>query len=576
MEGNYPLASEGILALLNGEVSSESRQKKSQAQELLALAIEHGDFWTSPDGVEFVTFAQSGPSEHWPLDSRRARQWLAGLYYEAHGKPLSSQTISDVVELLKWRAVRSNKRIRVHLRIAKLHDILFLDLCDDSWQAVEITKHGWRVCAPYIAFRRTRGMLPLPHPEDGEIELLRNFLNVDDEGFVLVISWLVAAMREEGPFPILLLEGEQGSGKSTAARVLRSLVDPNACPLRSIPREERDLMIAARNAWVLAFDNLSGIPPWLSDTLCRLATGGGFATRKLYTDADEELFSAMRPIVCTGIDDIGSRHDFLDRCIRVVLPPIPDEKRKDEATFWSEFERVRPKILGGLLDAVCAGLKNWGNTKLDRLPRMADFARWVVACEEALPWRPGTFLEVYSENRQETILQATELDPFICALRNLVSEGEWEGTPTELLAALSSSVSEAVKRSSSWPSTPERLGRKIKRSMSFLRALGIAVESYRKSGGSRTRVYRIFRESPDKTVPTVPTVPNQEKDQENQGFRGGTVSRDSNGGGTDLLSRPKPAPEAGWDGRDGRDSNIPTFSKKPHEQGDGWDEIVLE
>jgi hypothetical protein len=79
-------------------------------------------------------------------------------------------------------------------------------------------------------------------------------------------------------------------------------VDPNAAPARALPREDRELFIAANNGHVLAFDNLSSLPSGLSDTLCRLASGGGFAVRKLYTDQDEVLFDAARPVDADGAD----------------------------------------------------------------------------------------------------------------------------------------------------------------------------------------------------------------------------------------------------------------------------------
>src|SRR5262249_54004620 len=143
---------------------------------------------------------------------------------------------------------------------------------------------------------RARGLLPLPVPvAGGMLSDLRAFINVpDDDDWKLVVAWLKAAFRPRGPYPILVLNGEQGSAKTTTAKVLRSLVDPNTSPARREPKESRDLMIAAHNSWVIAFDNLSHVPQWLSDDLCRLSTGGGFSTRELHTDADEILFESQR------------------------------------------------------------------------------------------------------------------------------------------------------------------------------------------------------------------------------------------------------------------------------------------
>src|SRR5262249_4862714 len=175
---------------------------------------------------------------------------------------------------------------QIHLRTAGYNGKIYLDLCDEQWRAVEIDAKGWRVVdVPPGRFTRARGMLPLPIPvQGGTVPDLQQFINIKDPGdFMLLVAYIVAALRNCGPYPILALRGEEGTGKSTLVRVVRSLIDPNKVPLRTLPRDERDLYIAAGNGYLLAFDNVSTLPPWLSDALCRLATGGGFAIRMLYT-----------------------------------------------------------------------------------------------------------------------------------------------------------------------------------------------------------------------------------------------------------------------------------------------------
>src|SRR5207253_9109386 len=187
------------------------------------------------------------------------------------------------------------------------------DLADKDWRAVEVTGRGWRIVAnPPVRFIRPRGLLPLSQPASGGcVAELRDYLNVSsDAAWQLAVAWLVAAFFPHGPYPVLALHGEQGSAKSTMARLLRSLIDPNAAPLRSEPREARDLIISATNGWLVALDNLSHLPPWLSDALCRLSTGGGFATRELYTDSEEVIFDAQRPVILTGIEEVATRSDL--------------------------------------------------------------------------------------------------------------------------------------------------------------------------------------------------------------------------------------------------------------------------
>src|SRR5215469_16231220 len=283
-----------------------------------------------------------------------------------------------------------------------LSALLYLDLGDATWRAVEIDTTGWRVVDnPPVRFRRASGMQPLPVPiQGGSITALRSFLNVQtDSDFVLVVAWALAVLRNRGPYPVLVLSGEQGSAKSTFSAILRALLDPNTAPLRALPREDRDLFIAASNGHVLAFDNVSWLPAWISDTLCRLATGGGFAVRQLYTDQDEVLFDAARPVILNGIEDIVTRPDLADRAVFLTLEPIPEERRRSEAELWASFETERPCILGALLDAVVEGLKRLPETNLPKLPRMADFALWATAAELAL-WKQGTFWAAYASNRE--------------------------------------------------------------------------------------------------------------------------------------------------------------------------------
>ena len=234
-----------------------------------------------------------------------------------------------------------------------------------------------------------------------------------------MVAWALAVLRNRGPYPVIVLSGEQGSAKSTVSAILRSLLDPNSAPLRALPREDRDLFIAANNSHVLAFDNVSGLQPWISDTLCRLSTGGGFAVRQLYTDRDEVLFDAVRPVILNGIEDIAARPDLADRAIFLTLESIPEERRRPEAELWAAFETERPRILGALLDAVVQGLRRLPDTKLERLPRMADFALWASACEPAI-WPPGTFWSAYCGNRDEAVENVIEADPVAAVVRALM------------------------------------------------------------------------------------------------------------------------------------------------------------
>ena len=235
---------------------------------------------------------------------------------------------ANPLDLFEARAQFDGPQRQVHIRTAEHAGHLYVDLADAHWRAVEIKPEGWRVIdCPPVRFRRPAGILPLPGPErGGSMEELNSFLNVENRNdFILTVSWLLAALRAGGPYPLLAISGEQGSAKTVLSKLLKALIDPNAAPVRSLSREERELMIAANNGYLLAFDNLSGLPDWLSDALCRLATGGSFAVRQLYTDDEEMLFEAARPILLNGIEEVVSRPDLGDRAIFLTLAPIGEE-----------------------------------------------------------------------------------------------------------------------------------------------------------------------------------------------------------------------------------------------------------
>ncbi|MDP9348714.1 MAG: hypothetical protein M3P24_06185, partial [Gemmatimonadota bacterium] len=543
---------------------------KTQVQHLLELAEASAELWHTPDLEAYATVQINGHAEHWPLSSASFANWLRLAFYRSESRPPGAQALAEAVSLLDARAQFEGPEYLVFVRVAEQGDRLYLDLCDSEWRVVEIDSRGWHVLerSP-VRFRRARGMLPLPVPQAGASleSLVRPMLNVeDDTGWRLLVSWLLAALRPRGPYPLLVLQGEQGSAKSTTARVLRELVDPGSAIARSSPREERDLMVAARNGWVLSYDNLSRVQDWLSDALCRLSTGGAFATRQLYTDAEEVLFSAQRPIILNGIEELAERDDLRDRALIVTLPPIPEERRRDESTFWKEFERARPAILAGLLDAVSGAVRALPQMELSRRPRLADFALWATAAEEGLGWQPGAFMQAYEENRAAAVEISVEGNPVAQAVVSLAREREFKGTATELLQLLTRRVGEEQARRRDWPGTPRKLSGLLRRAGASLRASGVSVEYERESGGSRTRLISISPVA-QRTAPTVPTVPQLLKSRADSTLPHREEWDDTDSSGLEpsyLRPAESPVSTGEWDGWDDRDDPVQASAEREH------------
>lgn len=252
--------------------------------------------------------------------------------------------------------------------------------------------------------------------------------------------------------------------------------------LRAEAREARDLAIAANNSWLVCYDNLSNLPPWLSDALCRLATGGGFATRELYSNDEEIIFDAMRPLMMNGIEELATRSDLLDRALVLYLPNIADTARRTETDIWGDFRRVHARVLGALLDAVSAALANFDGVRLERLPRMADFAQWAVAAETTLRFNAGDFMRAYTRNRTDANEIALDSSLVGSAVRSFMAgRNEWSGTANALLTELSRSVSDMTRNNPSFPKKANKLSGELRRIAPNLRKIGFIVEFSREA-----------------------------------------------------------------------------------------------
>ena len=412
-----------------------------------------------------------------PLDSGDFSSWLKYTYYRNVSKPADDSQVNKAIDLLKYEAIYDCPEKMVHKRVAMLDGKVYIDMARDG-RAVEISASGWKlVSKPPVKFIASSGMASLPDPErGGSLDQLKELINLpDDDSFKLVVGWVLQAMNPEGQYPALILQGEQGTAKTWTTKVLRSLTDPSEVPTRSLPKSEQDLMVSASSSWVMAYDNLSNISGH-SDALCRLATGAGFTKRKLYADTEEVMINVKRPIILNGIGQLAVRHDLIDRTIVINLPIIDKTKRKPEQVLDKQLKEAIPALLGCLYDAISTGLKNIDTVDASDFPRMADFARWVIACEPGLPWAAGEFMEAYDGNRAGAVEEAINSDPVCIAIVQLMrGKDVWTGTHTDLLEALESTKKHSARFDQTLPTNPSLLSRKLTESTAFLRESGLRV-----------------------------------------------------------------------------------------------------
>jgi hypothetical protein len=452
-------------------VSGAEEKGPSQATGLVQLAKAAYTLVMSEDGRPYGV-RRNGANLALPLRGRAGlRAQLARQFTETHrGQVPSQSALADALTVLEGIAGATDP-IPVHLRVAGDAEQVVLDLGTADGRCVVVTAEGWSVQGRSpVLFRRSGAMSPMPVPEsagDG-LAMLRGMVNMDDASFHQLVAWLVAAWIPHIPHPVLTFKGEQGTGKSKNAQMVINLIDPSAATKRSQPRDVKTWGTQAFNSWALCLDNISTIPPWFSDTLCKAVTGEGLIDRALYTDDDVVVLTFRRVLAMTTIDAGALGGDLGERLLMLELSVIPENRRRTEEEIDSAYNAARPAILASLLDLLSAVLRELPNVRPDRLPRMADFARVLATVDRIQGW---STLPDYLKASENVAVEALEADPFAAAVTSFIeTHGAYTGTVTQFLNLLPPPDGHHPK----WPKTAAHAGALLRRFAPALRAAGIS------------------------------------------------------------------------------------------------------
>lgn len=478
----------------NSRTTAETESVSSKALSL----CDKLELFHNQEDKAFALIVIDGCQEVFEIAGKHFKRWLQSRYYKVNNKVISSNTLIEIITILEAKAHFEGEKRETSIRMVAKADKIYIDLCNSKRQCVEISSEGWVILEKSpIMFVRKEGMSEIPSPQaGGDISLLKSFLNIYSKDLPLIVAWILGALRGKPPYPILILQGEQGSGKSTATEILRKLIDPSNVPLRGVINDERDLVVSASSAHMLVMDNTSFIKPQMADTLCRISTGGGFARRRLYSDSDEVLIKISNPIVINGISNLPERPDLLERSIMVELPSVTTN-RQTHQKIMEDFEKELPRLLGALYTALSCAIKQLPVTQLEHPPRMADFAYFVASAENALDWQLGTILRCLNNNQHDLAENSIESNTFISAVLEFIKVRiEYSGAAQDLLKEINDFIplTHVYRHCPCWPRTPHKVGHLISRYKPYLKRMGCEIVRTKSSDKQSKRLINIYYE----------------------------------------------------------------------------------
>jgi hypothetical protein len=457
---------------------AEEKQDKKDSQKkptrlLLDIAREH-ELCCTMERVPIVVVDRKGKRQTYILPDHEFEGLLAKQLFQRQGIIAKGAEITNAMRLVEALCLDGPRR-PVFTRLGYHDGVVYFDLGDDTLRVVKITRDGWTIesnCS--ILFHRSPNVSAMPEPaRGGKLAELRELLHIKDHEWPVIAAFMLQCLNPFGPYALLVLLGQSGSTKSTIARLLQGAIDStfdhkrNREELFEPPKSTEDLMVLALHSWLLSFDNIGKINDRLAEGFCRLATGGAYVARKLYTNSGLSKMTAQQPVILTMVDDIIDAEDLRSRCLFIGLELLDPDKLIGEETLRQQYELLRPRLMGALFDCVSCALRNFETTKPLPGNRLADMTRWVVAAEPATGFPSGTLARALTANRRDSAEEALG-NPLADGIRKLAAQNV-RLKPMEICKRL------AAMEISDVPE-PESLGRKLKAMATELATVGVLVK----------------------------------------------------------------------------------------------------
>jgi len=468
------------------EKVEETREKipETQAIEIINLTQKNIEsFFVDEVGTPFCALKIEDHFETVPLNSKKFKNFLAGLLWDYKRMPANPSAINSAIMVLENQTIKT-REITLNNRVGKSNDKILFDLGDKKWRYVEITSEGWKIKKePAILFRRYKHQKPIfkvyLSNKNCNLNNLIELINLKNKDYILLLKvYIVSLLIPDIPHPILILYGEKGSAKSTAFKLIRALIDNSATLVLSLPKDKTEFVQQLSHHYMPYYDNLSKLSDGQSDILCRAVTGEGFSKRELYSDDEDIIYNYRRCIGLNGINIPAIQSDLLDRSLIIEFEKIRKSERKKEEGTWKKFEEIMSGVFGDILTILSKALAIKDKIKLDNLPRMADFCEWGEAISQAMGEKPMKFYYTYMRNVNQQSKEAIEGNSLGQAILELLKEeGYFKGTPSELYATLNKIGDDlGLTKERDWPKAANSLTRKLNLIKSNLEELGIIVD----------------------------------------------------------------------------------------------------
>ena len=447
-----------------GNCSGRNEDKKSKKDKgpdvIVILKMNILELFVDQIGDAYAAVKIKDYIEAIPINSNRFKDWIIKTCYD-YEKQLQSNDFENertirilgdggaakYQTIIRLQAEEQRNERRLEIRVAgnvesdpianEDGNVIYYDLCNKDGEIIRVTRNGWEIIKHGDpVFKHSRNQLPQQKPsKEYPSDILAQFLNLtnlpteDKENRILAEVYIISLfLPPDIAKPILLPYGEQGSAKSTFQEFIKELVDPSGALTFAFPRNIAEIVQQLSHNYVAYYDNVSSLPDWISDVLCRAVTGSGFSKRMLYTDDDDFIYQFKRCVGFNGINIAATKPDILERGLSLHLKRIPENKRRKLKQLWNLYRVIKPQLLGFIFDILVKVLNRLKEVQLTELPRMADWAEIGEVVSRCLGHPEVAFIQAYKKNLARQNEHALEASPVATVMIRLMEKRMSEGS----------------------------------------------------------------------------------------------------------------------------------------------------